>query len=163
IAFSERLPRKSSTTPTVRSSWFDSDRAEWVRFERDARRSHKSRSSRDGARFHQTVFVESVLDGAYADVEQLGRLHGRAVRRLERLQDRVTLDLRHRRARNADATECLARAFEREIPFSDGGTLAEHHGPLDSVLECAHVPRPPVGDQLCARLVAESVDALVVL
>ena len=59
------------------------------------------------------VLVQLVLDLAHADAEDLGGPAGRAARRLQRLRDRVALDLVHRRARDLQARR--ARFGRREV------------------------------------------------
>ena len=94
----------------------------------------------------EPVLVEPVLDGAHADVEHLGGLRGRAVRRLERRQDRVALDLGHRRARDRGRAPCRRAARRRWAGrrASMRVALAEHDRALDRVLELAHVAGPAV-------------------
>ena len=57
-----------------------------------------------------------------------------------------------------DGVERVADAL-REVAHLEQVRLGEHHGPLDGVLELAHVARPRVLEQELARLGRDAADA----
>ncbi len=97
---------------------------------------------------HKAVFVQAVLNGAHADVKELRSLRCRAVGRLQRRENRQTLDLRHRRARYADGALYGLSGLERQVVGFDLRLLAENDGTFDRVFELPHVARPTVSEDL---------------
>ena len=75
----------------------------------------------------------------------------------------MTLDLGHRRARDADRSCQWLGRVEREIVGVDLSTLRQDDGALDGILELADVARPSMREDLGPRRLGESIDRLVVV
>src|SRR5262249_55077012 len=113
--------------------------------------------------------LELAVNGPGRDAEELRRQPLVALGVAQGLVDGLALDLLERGAdrERKDARPGVERGLlahlARQVVLADRGLAREHDGPLDRVLELAHVARPGVDREELERAARAADDGLAVL
>src|SRR5262245_40423470 len=105
------------------------------------------------------MMLKAAVEGAPAESQRLRSLADVAAVPLERLADEHAFDLLQRQVLESRGG---AAAPETQVGSVDSGTMRHQHGPLERMVELAHVARPGVALERLESIGLESGERLPV-